>query len=193
LKNHIWHFIFIQDIEHRLENTLLLSIIDKSNAHIVCVVTMHWFFFYMRRNRKIIVDRRHVVNDRITIIDHVDFCILVQQNFIKMFRIWHNDDFLNNHNRYAFYQFTCWLIVDELDNCFLSVVDEHFMRWTDFMIYWFFVFNDWSIVVEDFSFFEIFDLLNLLKIALILNFFFRLRQFVAMCSISLHLWQMRCE
>jgi hypothetical protein len=134
---------------------------------------MHRFFFYMRRNRKIIVDRYHVVSDRITIIDHVDFCILVQQNLIKVFRIWHNDDFLNNHNRYAFHRFTCWLIVDELNKRCLNVVDEHFMCWIDFIIYWFFVFNDWLIVVKDFSFFEIFDLLNLLKIALILNFFFK--------------------
>jgi hypothetical protein len=110
-----------------------------------------------------------------------------------MFHIWYNDNFLNNHNRYAFHRFTCWLIVDELDNRCLSVVDERFMRWTDFMTYWFFVFNDWSIVVEDFSFFEIFDFLNLLKTALILNFFFKSRQFVAMCSMSLHLWQMKCE
>jgi hypothetical protein len=48
------------------------------------------------------------------------------------------------------------------------------MCWIDLKFYWFFVFNDWSIVVEDFSFFEIFDLLNLLKIALILNFFFQI-------------------
>ncbi len=42
-------------------------------------------------------------------------------------------------------------------------------------------------------FFKIFDFLNLLKIALILNFFFRSKQFVTMCFISLHLWQMKCE
>jgi hypothetical protein len=34
----MWHFILVQGIEHRLENTLLLSAIGEPDTHTVCVV-----------------------------------------------------------------------------------------------------------------------------------------------------------
>jgi hypothetical protein len=128
---------------------------------------MFEFVFRIRRNEKITANKLYIASENVTIFDHINFDFIIQKNFIKMFFFDFDDYFLNDNAELAFDRSLRWM----------RVVVEYINRHADY--YWFFVFNVWSISVEDFFFncLKFLKFLNFAKTTLILSFLFKFKQF----------------
>ncbi len=154
------------------------------NTRTVSIIAVFEFVSRIRRNEKITINELHVASESVTIADHINFDFVVQKNSIKMFFLDLDDYFLSDNAELAFDRSLRWV----------RAVVEHVDRHADH--YWFFVFDVWSVNVEDFSFFDCLKFLNFLNFAkttLILSFWFRFEQFEKIWSIFWQTWQIRLK